>query len=332
MTTFWILLLVLAVPLWIGVIACLFDLNNSDAAGNGLAQAFTAIYIFVLWAILAILLWIGSGRQGVPGWSAVAAILLHPASCAAAFALLHLQSQRDENRWMIVVPALAPPLLMLISACGVFPALLTGIPASGFAYAWGAVLCLSIVPWPCVAALPGIKAEREAKREAMRIERRAAFGRLTAESPIREWMAFTERYDDPLYEAALKAMRERPNRQAEVEEMLAKGDGLAFRDLARLDITATPSLCRDANALLLSKAAGFHPSRQRGLMFKDIRVEVESYESPLGWLSENGCNVDSVLKTFSDAIRTYPDWDQGALILAHLEQMHSNQHKKPEDR
>ena len=41
--------------LWAIALAASSHLSGSDAAGNGLAQAFAAIELFVLWALLAIL-------------------------------------------------------------------------------------------------------------------------------------------------------------------------------------------------------------------------------------------------------------------------------------
>jgi len=51
--------------LWAIALSMLTDLSGSDAMGNGLARAFAAIALFVLWSLLVILMLV-AGISGAP--------------------------------------------------------------------------------------------------------------------------------------------------------------------------------------------------------------------------------------------------------------------------
>lgn len=61
--------------LWAVQLATLTDLSGSDPAGNGLAQAFGALEIIILWVLLAVLT-ILAGVKGEMPWPAARASVL----------------------------------------------------------------------------------------------------------------------------------------------------------------------------------------------------------------------------------------------------------------
>src|SRR6185295_10453105 len=83
-------LLVLSFLNWAVVTSGLNGLHSSDAAGNAMASAFTAIAVVVLWLLLGGLLLVAGLKGEMPRWAAITACILHPASCVAALAALEL--------------------------------------------------------------------------------------------------------------------------------------------------------------------------------------------------------------------------------------------------
>jgi len=66
--------------LWAFVLNSLTNLTGSDPAGNALTQGFTALAIFILWALLGGLAIIAFVKGTAPGAAALAALILIPVS------------------------------------------------------------------------------------------------------------------------------------------------------------------------------------------------------------------------------------------------------------
>ena len=147
------ILLVLTVLLYIGSIANILTMNASDPAGNGLSQSFAVLIAFALWILIAILLVIGGVKGEMPAWSAASALVLHPASCAATLAAIRLMSgQLNKTHWPIVIPVLAPALMIAYASWAYLPSFRAAVSATvAGAAVWGTILVLSVAPWPLVA-------------------------------------------------------------------------------------------------------------------------------------------------------------------------------------
>jgi hypothetical protein len=165
-----IVLFALAVVAWIGTVSLAATLNNSDGAGNGLSYSFGVLFAGGLWVLLAGLT-LSVGMRGViPRAGAFAAVVLIPASGAAAVAAINLLRVRaGAGNWPIVIPALAPLLVLGYLLWASYPgirALLSERLATGIV--WGIVLILALAPWPLVRA---VQQGREAERARIREER-----------------------------------------------------------------------------------------------------------------------------------------------------------------
>src|SRR5215831_6217019 len=102
------LLLAMSFFLWIGVTANLTTMNQSDAAGNALSQAFAVLMIIGLWILLAILMIMAAVQGGMPRWAVVLALIAVPASGAAAVAVESLLEGRGTaavGSWALIVPS-----------------------------------------------------------------------------------------------------------------------------------------------------------------------------------------------------------------------------------
>src|SRR5579871_3503901 len=128
-----ILLLLLIGFLWIGVVANVASPNSSDAAGNGMASAFLALFAIVMWVLLAILLTMAAVKGDMPGWTKVAAFILVPASGVAAVMAGELIAELDKlgssGKWLIAVPALAPPFMVFFALWVYWPSLHASVPS-----------------------------------------------------------------------------------------------------------------------------------------------------------------------------------------------------------
>src|SRR5271169_1391873 len=109
-----IVLSVLILLVWVLQLATLSDLGRSDAAGNALGEAYAAIEIIVLWLLLAVLLIVCGVTGKMPWPTALAAVILLPASGFAAITALDLLADHNAPPflWPIVTPALVPPIVV----------------------------------------------------------------------------------------------------------------------------------------------------------------------------------------------------------------------------
>ena len=103
-------LLIVAIFLWLAMVAISATMNESDAAGRGMANGFAMVTAIGLWIVLAILVLMAVTRTGVPGLVRVAALLLVPLSFAAALATISLLAgvRGQATGWPIVVLAAVP--------------------------------------------------------------------------------------------------------------------------------------------------------------------------------------------------------------------------------
>jgi hypothetical protein len=332
MTVFGALLLLLTIILYVGTVANLATMRDSDPAGNALSQAYAVFMVIALWILLAGLLVIAGLRGEMPRWAPLAAVLLVPASGAAAVAAVQLLADTFyPARWPIVVPALAPFLIVAFALWAYFPAFRHTVPATAASsISWGVVLLLSIAPWPAVAyrARHGgtDRAKAEAARKAdepRRIEEErqrnlAAFHKLTSESELEEWLAFRTPGNE-LREQALEGIRRLPRRQGDAELMIRRRRDYFWEDMPKLDLVVTPVICEGARGFLRERAADIqppHPTDPPSFAFMVERVE--PYLPTMGWLVDQHCDCDVELAALEATVHIYPDSPERNRFLSAL--------------
>jgi hypothetical protein len=149
MTIFTVLLIAIAAFLWIGLVATVATINGNDAAANGLSEYYAVFGSIGLWLLLAVIMIIAGIRGGMSVRSAICAVVLLPASCAATIAAIAILKDATESRWPIVVPVLAPMLLLSYAVWLYFPRVRALVAAQTVeAVTWGVLLLLSVAPWP----------------------------------------------------------------------------------------------------------------------------------------------------------------------------------------
>src|SRR5262249_4971447 len=118
---------------------------------NGLAQAFAAIELFALWALLAILTVVAALNGAMPPVAKLAALILVPATGVAAVVAQNLLADPriTPYLWPLLVPAAVPPLVISFSLWALIPDLRRMVPASlavGIFIAGLAGVCIALGP------------------------------------------------------------------------------------------------------------------------------------------------------------------------------------------
>lgn len=335
MPTSFALLLALASLLWMIVAFNGTQLRASDAAGNGLVSAFCMLVTVVLWIVCALLIIAGARHGQMPAWMKAMSFVLVPASGIAAIAAIHAVSQRSEwpVRWPLVVPDLAPALLVLLALWVLIPAFRRVIPPwMAGAIVFGSLSVLVIATWFLVrerarirdagpAELQAIRAERRARGddESLAAER-AAFGKIDPRAPSRVWLSYSEP-GDPLRDEALDALGRLPleTRQQEIELLVDVGHVGALRELPNAGIEATPALCKAA-----TDAVAFHATRMRprsaatSVSYSAKARDVEYYMPSVEWLVARGCDMDTALDELERTALAYGESDERERFLARL--------------
>src|SRR3954463_15177738 len=81
-----IVLSIVILLLWALHLATVASLGRSDAAGNGIGQAYAAIQMIVLWLLLMVLTILAAAKGAAPRNATIAALLLVPVSGLGASA------------------------------------------------------------------------------------------------------------------------------------------------------------------------------------------------------------------------------------------------------
>jgi hypothetical protein len=115
------ILLVLAVPLYVVAASSAAGSRASDAAGNGMALAFGIVAVVLLWSVLSVMLLIARPHGAIPGWATAALIVLVPLSSIGVAVAIGIYSERGN--WLIVVPVVAPLVLLLYATWARFSTL-----------------------------------------------------------------------------------------------------------------------------------------------------------------------------------------------------------------
>lgn len=323
-------LLVLACLLWLLLVATVATLNSSDPAGNALSYSYAVLMTIALWILLGAVLLVARSRGAIPGWIGLGALVLFPLSGAAAVAAVDLLQGRVDvlAKWPIVIPVLAPLLILLPAAWSLFPGFRPAVPANTTTVAWTVILILSLMPWPAVylrsrnnsarADAGRVAAAEVAARE--RQENLDRFNRLTPKSPLWEWLQFTTDGNE-LRDSAFAGIRGLPRRQADAEELIARGEELPMMELPRLDVAMTPRFCEVAREFLRRDAESLRPGPDDPTRSGAIPFRIERHLPTIRWLTDHGCDCEAAVTAYEASARRYPDSPQRAQFLEKLAQL-----------
>ena len=305
-----IVLLLVAGLLHALMLGNLADSSGTDAAGRGLAEAFSALVGLLLWIVLANLLIVAMVKGWMPPLAVVVAVVLLPLSAVASVKAMSLYDR--QHGWWLWVPGLLPPLIMLYALWARLPTLHVRLPAAG-AIVGVAMLAISASPFvaAAVASRPDperaarLAAEQQAREEEekkqMQEEREreaAKFASLGPDSSMSDYLQYL--HGDRSREAR-QDIRLVKSRQADAILLLQQG---RLRDLAELlefDVDASPGLCRAYGDAL--GGAARQVSRSVRTDYLSAAIEMESQLPNIQWLVGERCDLGESLGLLEAKVR-----------------------------
>jgi hypothetical protein len=314
-------LLALTFLLWVGLMFTLRQPVSTHDIGSGLLAAFLT---FLVWGLLAALL----VMSGMPRWAVWLAWILHPASFAAAIAVLDKGTSSSQDSWLIVVPVLAPLAIAAYASWAYFPAFHAGVPspAAGLA-AWGLIFVLAVLPWAVM-----IERSRESDRQSLtalaqseafegaeaRPESLQKLQRLTPESPLWEWINYTNPRMG-VREEAFAGIRNLTHRQADADVMLSNGVTGFLKDLPYLGLEPTPAIVAAHKKQLRDMVSGIERPDAGSVKYSWISWEIDPYLPSIQWMAERHCGCSGEVAALEAAIRAYKNSPGRAECIAALD-------------
>jgi hypothetical protein len=311
-----IVLLIVAGFLYLAMAGSFSGMNETDAAGRGMAMGFGTIFGAALWLVLALLLLIAAINGTMPTVGKIGAAILVPASAVAASFAADLYSHKAG--WAFAVVLALPLLIAAYAMWARLPALHPALPPlQTTAILGGAIVLLSLAPlagmWFAAASMPSPEIQAttaKAREEALRQEEQEAlkreaeaFAKLGPDSSLRDYLLYLPGGDSRSREA-LAGARQVKSRQADAVALLNAGRLEALTDLFRLDLQATPDLCQAYDSALANAAAQITKARSDYL---SLAIDLEQQLPNIKWLVAGGCNLNDSLGILADHVRAVSD-------------------------
>ena len=336
MTTSAGLLLALTVLFCILLTATLQSVAGKQAPGDAaMGQAIVWIYCCILtiltWGCLSGLLIVTGGRDLLPAWVGVAAVLLVPASGFAAFAAMYLLD-KTPARWPLAVP-LGIPLLVCLYVVALhqpsWRSTVAGWAISGAVWAVVAALCVAVVP--ALSYKLGEADRREVARQAAladpvrkarrRQEGLAKLQAMTPEMPLESWLDLLQP-ENEVRADALASLRQSSHRQSDMERLVEDRNNAFYLGLApELDLEASEPLCRALNSHLWDAAFLAQLNGERRHSYEPDRSL-----QWVPWFTAHGCDCNQGLANMEETVRKYypdsPERQKGLAQLGALKSSH----------
>ena len=298
---------------WVGSLATLASLGNSDAAGNAIGEAYAAIQIIALWSLLTIMTVIASVKGAASKPAMAAALVIVPASGFAAMAAADLLARAHLSPffWPIVIPAAVPPLVVIWC----FLALRGRTRIAGIALAALPAVMLAV----CVLIQPLSLMRRAVDDvETARLQKYDAdLARVPAGAAMWEWTPFLETRDDTKRAKVLDSIRSLDQRQAQAEAMLDRGD-FPIGYLGFFDLDPTPALCDKARGLLRRQVAPLVLTAPNSKPYSEVAMQVSDAVAGMNWLVGYDCSCDAESTAWESMATGYRDTNFDVHRLAEL--------------
>jgi hypothetical protein len=337
------ILIVIGAFLTIGVAANVSSLHASDAAGNGLADAFAWFCAIAAWLVVLVLLLMCAARDGYPRYSGIGALLAFVLGIAGQVTALQiLTGSKAEGAAATLLPIVTvavPALFLARAAWGILPAVRTLAP--GTAGAWAPLLLVILISLVPFAYRPKYAAERSAalaSAAAARLENErqykakdeqrvqeilARIAALPVGSNLFQALEYCSDPDSRIRDAARAKARTFTHRQADAEDFLSQAHGATLRELPNLDVVLTPAMCQFARKALAEKGS-LKPFDNDPIRIEDAETQVAPYVETMHWLGQKGCDCKAEIAAIEQAVRRFADSPRRQKLLADLSAVHSS--------
>jgi hypothetical protein len=311
-----IVLSIVILLLWGLQLMTVASLGRSDAAGNGIGQAYAAIQMIALWLLLMVLTILAAARGAAPRNATIAALVIVPASGLVMSAAADLLSRPFVSPflWPLVIPALIPPLIVLwcLFALSAARWRASAIPiVAGVLLAAMVAVCVSI--WPLSQMRKAVDDQETARLQKYD----ADLARVAADAPLWDWTPFLDTRDGTKRERVLDTIQKLDQRQAQAEAMLDRGD-FPLRYLGLFDLDPTPALCAKARAVLGKQVEPLVLNSGKPQPYAAISDQVSGAVAAMGWLVGYGCSCDAESKAWETMAKAYADPGYDVFRLAEL--------------
>jgi hypothetical protein len=299
--------------------ATVADSRSSDAAGNAMSDALTAMFAGALWIALAVLLVMAAVGGAMVSWAPSALFVLVPVALVAFFLAMGRFGEGDTSA-LIVVMAL-PPLLILYAGWARFPALHGMLkPARTSAVVLSLVGVLSVgaiaagrharLPSPHArtdyAAAESARMQEAAKGDREAHEREAAaFARLGPDSHLADYLPYLRK---PTFaERALEGIQKVKTRQEDAVALVNERPLADLTELWQWNVLATREMCEAyGNAFL---AAANRVTRTNG-DYLGAATDLEWQMPNLKWIIGAKCDLSGPLERAETNIKAVAESDR----------------------
>lgn len=322
-----IVLLAITAIGWLLLMACLPTVVGVTSTGDrdiflGLRWIFAGVMVGVMWLCFGGMFLIAGGQGAMPSWANLAALVLTPASAAAAMASLYLVSE-TSMRWPLVIPVALPLVL-----AGYFVALYWPAAHGVHPVVWSLVLVFTLSIWPAVSRHFKAKAEArveiavaqkewEVKEKArVREGNLAKLAALSTDRHIASWLTLLSQ-DSGVRDEAIAKFRTAERRQGDVEEGLGYGIPAFMQLVPELDLEPTPKLCEAAKAYLLKEAKEYR-LKDRAPYPYVTQFSIDGAVPAIRWFESHGCSCDEGIAALRAVVETYLDSPARQKLLASL--------------
>lgn len=322
----WTSVLALSVLVYVALVLLLAELNTSDAAGNGITRGVAQVAVIALWILMALLLLLSARAGEMPSMARVGALLLIPATGAAAFVAIELAARVPGvgRPWPLVVPAIAPVTIIAFALWVALPRWREAVtPSTACLMAGVTLTLLAIAPWPAyrrdraahraqmASTNDAHRDQREAEATAAQRATRQRFEQLREQAvqrapDARLWRFMEFLKTDSITRAeAIATISTLPTRQADAEEMLQRSAWTVIYELPNLSLEPTPALCAGVRRFAREAAAKFAPRGDGGVGRTLGYHRVDLYLPALDWMVTRGCDLRAEVAVIEAGLRAF---------------------------
>jgi hypothetical protein len=305
------------------------EVHGDAVLGQGLGWLAAMLFAGFTWLWLGGLLLKAGVEDRMPAPANLPAALLYVLS-AAAVSVAYFLLQDSSRSWPAITPALLPPILAFYVFALYHPSWGSFFSApNGSRGVWGAVLILSLAPWPAfyrqLVGDHAVRIERGKARDEWK-QREGKHNRagnleklktMTADLPLTDWYPLLAEEGGVTTEA-LEALRHVGRRQADIEYLLSNGVLRAMMLLPELDLKATPELCEAARTFLLKSAKSSRVRPKQDPVEYRSGGDVEGSLDGVRWLQTHGCNCDEGIAALEASVRSHLDSRDRKAALASI--------------